>query len=102
MERIASPAEDEEDGAEATVRAFFQAFNRRDLASMADCVADDIEHCNLAYTHPFEGKDGVVSFYGKFMRTMPEDATFHIEDTTGGGASSKIGVIWCAVLSLKY
>eukprot|EP00892_Ulva_mutabilis_P008952 jgi/Ulvmu1/6429/UM003_0058.1 len=76
------------------IRRFFEAFNRRDIFRMAECVADDCEHCNLAYPAPFRGKHAVVEFYKDFMKVVPNDASFEIEDTTGGGDSASIGVIW--------
>lgn len=77
------------------IQTFFDAFNERDHWRMAECVADDCEHCNLAYPSPFRGKTAVVDFYKDFMKVVPEHAKFEIEDTTGGGESRNIGVIWC-------
>lgn len=85
----------EEQSEEDVIQKFFSAFNRRDLRAMAECVADDCEHCNLAYPSPFRGKGAVVNFYKDFMKVVPQHAKFEIEDTTGRG--SNIGVIWCVL-----
>lgn len=78
-----------------TIQTFFDAFNSRDLTRMADCVADDCEHSNLAYPSPFRGKGAVVEFYREFMNVVPPNATMVIEDTTGTGESGNVGAIWC-------
>jgi ketosteroid isomerase-like protein len=79
---------------EAAIRTFFDAFNRRSLPDMADAVAEDCEHCNLAYPTPYRGKQAVVRFYQEFMKAVPRHAKFEIEDTTGSSSSGTIGVIW--------
>lgn len=84
-----------EQSKEDVIRTFFDAFNRRDVHRMAESVADDCEHCNLAYPSPFRGKHAVVDFYRDFMKIVPHDASFEIEDTTGSSESSNVGVIWC-------
>lgn len=93
----ASPHHEDDQEEDDVIQRFFDAFNRRDLHAMAECVADDCEHCNLAYPSPFRGKGAVVNFYQDFMKVVPQDAKFEIEDTTGRGQSSSIGVIWCAL-----
>jgi hypothetical protein len=78
------------------IYAFFDAFNRRDLQQMAAAVAEDCEHCNLAYAKPYpKGKKAVVQFYKAFVDAVPRSAQFVIEDTTGANSSGTIGVIWC-------
>lgn len=87
----------EAENSEVAIRQFFDAFNRRDLQGMADFVADDVEHCNLAYAKPYpKGKNAVLQFYKSFVDAVPRSAQFVIEDTTGTNASGTIGVIWCA------
>lgn len=88
---------------EGAIRSFFDAFNQRDLEQMADAVAEDVEHCNLAYEKPYpKGKQAVVQFYESFVKAVPRSATFVIEDTTGTNSSSgTIGVIWCASLVVR-
>ena len=87
---------------EGAIRCFFDAFNRRDLQQMADAVAEDVEHCNLAYAKPYpKGKHHVVEFYKEFVDAVPRSAKFVIEDTTGTNSSGTIGVIWCVHPSCK-
>lgn len=87
---------------EGAIQSFFDAFNERDLQKMADAVAEDVEHCNLAYAKPYpKGKQPVVAFYKKFVDAVPRSAKFVIEDTTGTNSSGTIGVIWCAAPSYK-
>jgi SnoaL-like domain len=91
------------DSIEGVIHAFFDAFNRRDLQQMADTVADDCEHCNLAYAKPYpKGRQAVVQFYKSFVDAVPRSARFVIEDTTGTNSSGTIGVIWCASWSCIY
>jgi hypothetical protein len=80
------------------VKRFYQAFNARDVEAMVDCVADDIEHNNLAYAKVFRGKQAAKAFYAAFVKIMPENASFFIEDTTGASpvtdGGSKVAVLW--------
>jgi ketosteroid isomerase-like protein len=47
------------------VIAFYDAYNRRDLAAIQDLIADDISYHDLVYDEPHEGREGVMSWLKK-------------------------------------
>ncbi|WIA22631.1 hypothetical protein OEZ86_009610 [Tetradesmus obliquus] len=75
------------------VIAFYDAYNKRDLAAISNLIADDISYHDLVYDEPHEGREGVMSWLKKIRRYAPDDLKFVIEDITDGDAT-KVGVKW--------
>jgi ketosteroid isomerase-like protein len=47
------------------VIAFYDAYNKRDLATIHSLIADDISYHDLVYDEPHEGREGVMSWLKK-------------------------------------
>lgn len=79
--------------AQAVVRAFYDAYNRRDLDAIDALIADDISYHDLVYEEPHEGREGVMAWLRKVRRYAPDDLKFVIEDVTGADDFAA-GVQW--------
>jgi hypothetical protein len=55
------------------VIAFYDAYNKRDLAAIQDLIADDISYHDLVYDEPHEGREGVMSWLKKVSLKMLEN-----------------------------
>lgn len=47
------------------VVAFYDAYNKRDLATIQQLIADDISYHDLVYDEPHEGREGVMAWLKK-------------------------------------
>lgn len=72
---------------------YFDALNRRDLTAAIDLFSDDCRYNNLAMEQGAQGKGSLSGFFQATMSSVPEGATFVIDDMTQGD-SSKVGVVW--------
>jgi ketosteroid isomerase-like protein len=67
------------------VIAFYDAYNKRDLATIQSLIADDISYHDLVYDEPHEGREGVMSWLKKVSQQASVDRT--------------AGLIWAGRLS---
>jgi hypothetical protein len=44
---------------------FYEAYNERDLDTIASLIADDIVYSDLVYEEPHEGREGVMDWLNK-------------------------------------
>eukprot|EP00879_Flechtneria_rotunda_P020166 GHRR01021207.1.p1 GENE.GHRR01021207.1~~GHRR01021207.1.p1 ORF type:complete len:250 (+),score=70.72 GHRR01021207.1:159-908(+) len=75
------------------VMQFYDAYNRRDLATIESLLADEVSYHDLVYEEPHEGKKGVLGWLKKVRKYAPDDLKFVIEDITDGDPL-KVGVKW--------
>jgi len=47
------------------VMRFYEAYNERDLDTIASLIADDISYHDLVYEEPHEGRQGVMDWLNK-------------------------------------
>jgi ABC-type microcin C transport system duplicated ATPase subunit YejF len=47
------------------VMRFYEAYNERDLDTIASLIADDIAYHDLVYEEPHEGREGVMDWLNK-------------------------------------
>ena len=50
---------------------FYEAYNERDLDTIASLIADDIAYSDLVYEEPHEGREGVMDWLNKVGGWVP-------------------------------
>ncbi|EHA8587044.1 hypothetical protein COCNU_scaffold001336G000070 [Cocos nucifera] len=80
------------------VRAYYDAFNRRDLASLELLIGEDCVYEDLVFAKPFVGRKAILEFFKRFGQSSSSDLRFVIddistEDTSAVGATWHLGII---------
>jgi steroid delta-isomerase-like uncharacterized protein len=83
----------------ATIIRYFDAFNRKDLAGMLDCVADDVAH-HVNEGQVRVGRDAFEAFCEHMARcydeTLTELVIFEAEDGARGAAEFMVNGTYLA------
>ncbi|MDB9924965.1 nuclear transport factor 2 family protein [bacterium] len=79
--------------AETTVRAMYDAINRRDVEAALKFVADDILYEDFNFPTPFKGKAAVRKLFEESCDGIPDDMLFIIDECTDGGGIG-VGMTW--------
>lgn len=80
------------------VRQFYDALNRRDMASVQALLSHNCTYDNLAVQEALIGKKALCSFFQRSLAAIPGDAQFEIDDITEGDPR-RVGVLWRLVLT---
>jgi|GEM_PF-6098544 len=75
---------------EAACRAFFDAWNRRDVDEAMGHVAEDCHYDDFSFVRPHVGRAEVRELFERVAEVAP-DVTFHILDVTG---DRDVGAYW--------
>jgi ketosteroid isomerase-like protein len=73
------------------VEAFYEAYNRRDIAAINQLIADDISYHDLVYTEPHEGRAGVMAWLQKVCSSTAGPATATYLSTCRGRCEDAVG-----------
>ena len=63
---------------------------------------DNCSYHDTIYAEPFDGKDAIRGYFTKVKDILGPSLLFVVENTSGGGGSSPVGVKWCEALSYGY
>nr|XP_019708424.1 uncharacterized protein LOC109504746 [Elaeis guineensis] len=74
------------------VRAYYDAFNRRDLASLELLIGDNCVYEDLVFAKPFVGRKAILEFFKRFGEFTSSDLRFVIDDISNEDTS--VGVTW--------
>jgi hypothetical protein len=66
------------------VRAFYDAYNRRDLARLESLLAADVVYSDLVYPEPKKGRPAVMAWLSRVSEGAPRDLAFVIEGLAAG------------------
>jgi ABC-type microcin C transport system duplicated ATPase subunit YejF len=61
---VAAPQQQDLRGKDVVMR-FYEAYNERDLDTIASLIADDISYHDLVYEEPHDGREGVMQWLNK-------------------------------------
>ncbi|XP_026659523.1 uncharacterized protein LOC103704770 isoform X2 [Phoenix dactylifera] len=75
------------------VRAYYDAFNRHDLASLELLISEDCVYEDLVFAKPFVGRKAILEFFKKFTESISSDLRFVIDDISSEDTSA-VGVTW--------
>lgn len=79
--------------AHETLRALYDAINRRDIDAAMDYIDDECVYEDLNFPQPFRGKDAVRQLFEESCGGVPQALQFVIDDiTTGEGYA--VGLLW--------
>ena len=89
----ASASEDEEEGpAVQRIRAYFEAWNRRDMATACEQFDDECVYDDTQYAGAFSGKEALEAHLYRVADALPPTFQFCIDEVADGG--NKVGVQW--------
>eukprot|EP00892_Ulva_mutabilis_P002655 jgi/Ulvmu1/12390/UM009_0036.1 len=77
-----------------SVLAFYEAFNRGELDTMADRFSEDAVYHDAIYLEPLFGRDAIAAYFKKFQEgsSSVTGLKFVIVEITGSG--NQCGVLW--------
>ena len=81
-----------EGAAASAVRAYFEAWNRRDMEAAVALWTEDCEYEDTQYAGAFEGKPALRAHLLKVAAALPESFAFVVDDVADGGPT--VGVRW--------
>jgi hypothetical protein len=70
--------------AAASVRAFYDAYNRRDLPALSALLDDEVAYSDLVYPQPKRGRAAVMAWLERVSAGAPRDLAFVIEGLAAG------------------
>lgn len=70
--------------AAAAVRAFYDAYNRRDLPALEQLLDPNVVYSDLVYPQPKKGRSAVMAWLGRVSEGAPKDLSFVIEGLAAG------------------
>lgn len=73
--------------------AYYDSYNRKDIAGVLDLIAEDCVYEDLIYQEPFRGREAIAAYFDKIERLVPSDIKFVVEDITDGDPR-RVGVRW--------
>lgn len=79
--------------AHETIRALYDAINRRDLDAAMEYVDEACVYEDLNFPQPFQGKAAVRRLFEESCQNVPADLQFVIDELTTGDAQS-VGLLW--------
>jgi len=85
-------------GADSVVRAFFAAFNERDVDAAVALLDEDVVYEDLIYADPFRGRAAVASHLEETMRVLPPGMAFVLVDTSPSADGTRCGSLWKVTL----
>ena len=77
--------------AAAAARAYFAAWNRRDMAAAAELWAEDCAYEDTLYPAAFVGRPALVAHLARVAAALPPGFAFVLDDVADGGATGVRG-----------
>jgi len=74
------------------MKAYFAAWNERDMEAAVDIWAEDCQYEDTQYAGAFEGKDALRAHLIKVADALPESFAFVVDEVADGGDT--VGVQW--------